>query len=44
MSLKEKRLNDVTQEQGVSNWLTTYPLTEYGFDLNKQQIWDSIHI
>ena len=44
MSLKEKRLNDVTQEQGASNWLTTYPLTEYEFDLNKQQFWDSIRI
>ena len=36
MSLKQKRLNDVSQEQGVSNWLTTYALIEYGFDLNKQ--------
>ena len=44
MSLKQKRLNNVTQEQGASNWLTTHPLTEYGFDLNKQQFCDSIRI
>ena len=24
-------------EKGVSNWLNSYPLREYGFDLNKQQ-------
>ena len=35
MSLKQKRLNNVTQEQGASNWLTRHPLTEYGFDLNR---------
>ena len=44
MSLKEKRLNDVTQEQGASNWLPTYPLIENGLDLNKQQFWDSVRI
>ena len=44
MSLKEKRLSDVTQEQGASNWLPTYPSIENGLDLNKQQFWDSIHI
>ena len=44
MNLKPNRLNDVTQEQGASNCLTTYPLIEYGFCLNKQQFWDSIHI
>ena len=25
------------QEKGVSNYLTSYPISEYGFDLNKQQ-------
>ena len=44
MSLKQKKLNDITQEQGPSNWLTTYPLIEYGFDPNKQHFWDSIRI
>ena len=42
MNLKPNRLNDVTQEQDASNWLTTHPLIEYGSDLNKQQFWDSI--
>ena len=34
---KQKRLNQMVREKGVSNWLNAYPLKEYGFDLNKQQ-------
>ena len=44
MTEKQKRLNDVSQEKGVSNWLTALPLLEHCFDLNKQQFWDCIHI
>lgn len=40
----EKRLNDTNLESGVSNWLTTLPLKEWGYDLNKQQSWDAIRI
>ena len=34
----------MAREKGVSNWLNAYPLKEYGFDLNKQQLWDGISI
>ena len=44
MTEKQKRLNDVSQEKDVLNWLTALPLLEHGFDLNKQQFWDCIHI
>ena len=44
MSEKLKRLNDISKEKGVSNWLTAYPILEHGFDLNKQQFWDCLHI
>ena len=42
--IKQKRLNEMAREKGVSNWLNAYPLKEYGFDLKKQQFWDGISI
>ena len=42
LNVKQKRLNEMTREKEVSNWLSAYPLKEYGFDLNKQQFWDGI--
>ena len=44
LNVKQKRLNEMAREKGVSNWLNAYPLKEYGFDLNKQQFWDGISI
>ena len=44
MSENLKRFNDISEEKGVSNWLTAYPILEHGFDLNKQQFWDCLHI
>ena len=43
-SEKQQRLNDINQEQDVSNWLTVLPLSKHGFDLNKQQFWDCIRL
>ena len=40
----EKRQNDTNLESGVSNWLTTLPLKEWEYDLNKQQFWDALRI
>ena len=40
----ENRLNDITQEKGASNWLAAYPISDQGYDLNKQQFWDSIRL
>ena len=44
MTSAERRLIDINLESGVSNWLTTLPLKEWGYDLNKQQFWDAIRI
>ena len=35
---------DITALTGVSNWLTVLPITEFGFELSKQQFWDSIRL
>ena len=40
----QKRLNDITQEKGVSNWLKTYPISDQGYGLNKQQFWDCVRL
>ena len=38
----QKPLNDITQEKAVSNWLKAYPISDQGYDLNKQQFWDCV--
>ena len=38
------RLNNLNQEHGSSNWLTTLSLSEEGYDLTKQLFWDLIRI
>ena len=38
----QMRLNKISQVKGVSDWLTSYPISERGFSLNKQQFWDGI--
>ena len=42
MSKKSKRLLRLSTKKGVSNWLTMLSITKYGFELSKQQFWDSI--
>ncbi|XP_057290771.1 uncharacterized protein LOC130613444 [Hydractinia symbiolongicarpus] len=44
MTDEEKRINESNMRTGVSNWLTTLPLTEWGYDLIKEQFWDAIKI
>ena len=41
---EQKRLNDLNVEQGASSWLTTLPIKEKGYILNKQLFWDLIRI
>ena len=41
MSEKSKRLLQLTRQMKVSNWLPMLPMAEYGFELSKQQFWDS---
>ena len=44
MSEKLKRLLQLITEKGVSNWLTMLPIAQYGFELSKQQFWDTISL
>ena len=44
LNVKQKRLNKIAREKGVSNWLNTYLLKEYGYNFNKQHFWDGISI
>ena len=32
---------DISALTGVSNWLIVFPVTEFGFELSKQQFWDN---
>ena len=40
--LDEKRLNKITQEKRVSNWLKAYPISDQEYGLSKQQFWDCV--
>ena len=40
----QKRLNELNRDKGVLNWLLVLPVAENGFDLTKQQFWDSIRL
>ena len=42
MKEKEKRLVKISTEKGISNWVAMLPVTEHGFELSKQQFWDSV--
>ena len=44
MNENQQRLNDVNQEPGVSSWISSLPLEDEGYVLNKQLFWDLIHI
>ena len=44
MSMDKKRQNDANKESGASNWLTSLPLKDQGYALNKQQFWDALRI
>ena len=44
MNEREKRLVKISTEKGVSDWLSMLPITEHGFELSKQQFWDSVSL
>ena len=44
ISSKNKRLNDISQEQGSSSWLTVLPITQLGFSLPKVGFWDAFYL
>ena len=41
---EQKRSNEICCETGASNWLTTLPLQDKGFDLTKREFWDAIRL
>ena len=41
---QQKRLNELSHEQGTSSWLTTSPILDEGYDLTKQFFKDLIRI
>ena len=43
MEMERKKI-EICQEPGASNWLTTLPLREAGFSLNKQEFRDALAI
>ena len=44
MNENQQRLNDINQEPGASSWISSLPLEDEGYVLNKQLFWDLIHI
>ena len=44
MSSKNKRLNDVAQEQGSPSWLIVLPIKQLGFTLLKDEFWDAVYL
>ena len=42
MNTKEQRILDLASEKGASSWLTSLPLAEFGFTLNKQEFQDAV--
>lgn len=43
MSPKDQRQHEITTD-GLSNWLTSLPLEEFNFNLNKREFWDSLRL
>ena len=43
MSKKNKRLNDIAQEQGSLSWLTALP-KKLGFSLPKAEFWGAVYL
>ena len=44
MSSEERKQNDRNLKTDVSSWLTTLPIKEDGYNLNKQHSWDLLSI
>ena len=42
--MNTKRMMETLNQKGVSNWLTTIPTKEQGFELTKQEFWDAVRI
>ena len=44
LSADQAYMVKLASEKGASNWLNVLPLTKYGFDLNKMEFKDGIHL
>ena len=44
ISVDKKKLMEINSEKGASIWLSTIPLKDEGFNLDKQSFWDLIKI
>ena len=44
MSDEQRRLNEINQQQGASYWLTTLPIKEEGYTINKNYFWDLLRL
>ena len=44
LSDEKLKLNDIHQEKGASIWLSTLPLRDEGYCLNKQEFWDLVKL
>ena len=44
MSSEKRKQNDLNLETGTSFWLTTLPIKEEGYVLNKQSFWDLLSV
>ena len=44
MNELQQRINEANQEPGSYNWLTTLPLKEFKYNLNKEQFWDALRL
>ena len=44
LSSSSQRAIDLNSKTGSSAWLTVLPLQDQGFHLNKQELWDALHL
>ena len=44
MSKEQKLCVEIAQSNGASNWLSSLPIKEEGFHLNKREFWDAISL
>ena len=44
MSDEQRQLNEINQQQDASTWLTTLPLKEEGYAINKNHFWDLLRL
>ena len=41
---EKRRLNEINQQDSASTWLTTLPIKEQGYTMNKNCFWDLLRL